>query len=468
MPEVSPPEDLPRDIVGLMRQNAFLIAKEIRQEYFEFSKKFFVEIPTKEGLEESTAEPGTLIIDNVNPLIWKDIRGLTIGALDGGVGLEIFGTKIPFMLKAVTYSVIPGKRDSDRERFTPNHFYVSKLSQSFGFSGGDDNTKQIIDVIREIFERRTIIEAMEEIGTLDDFLCHGPLIREMSHYQGAELPKQDSEEIVGKKLHDEFMEVCEKKACGRVGECPFKRSKKDSTHTNLMCLTAFLYKKSLDIAKEKEINLVGVIERSTSSEMIEGFCINVLKNDIALARRILKRDTITKEDIAEEEAMEFCKRTGYDDKLFAGIKLSKGGFTKPLLSKKNKPRAGGRGISSPYRGLENYIPDIKYSYIRTSTTNLPFRVEFPSYVGDSDCRDILSRINLYSSLLPKYAFPINLDIVDKAAKVPKWLSQSFNVYIFRYLQKLIFEKGLDPEEAYIVIANLYEQQRDWATRPKAK
>ena len=77
------------------------------------------------------------------------------------------------------------------------------------------------------------------------------------------------------------------------------------------------------------------------------------------------------------------------------------------------------------------------------------------------------RAYLYSRLLPNYGFPIGLDIVDKHAHVPAWLTDAYSKLIRHHLG-VSLQKGEinDSEMRRILVQAIYMTHRDWLFRPK--
>lgn len=75
----------------------------------------------------------------------------------------------------------------------------------------------------------------------------------------------------------------------------------------------------------------------------------------------------------------------------------------------------------------------------------------------------MNRAYMYSRLLPNYAFPIGLDIVDKFVKVPQWMTTAFRKLIS---VKLNIEASFESEDIFRRMMNVvFLSQRDWQFRP---
>lgn len=95
---------------------------------------------------------------------------------------------------------------------------------------------------------------------------------------------------------------------------------------------------------------------------------------------------------------------------------------------------------------------------------MPFRVE--AFENVADFPALLHLIMHTSRLLPSYGFPVGLDIVDKFAKVPAWMSKG----IRGQHQIVLLQKALasnDPAAVSFAKRVLAAKGRDWLFRPQA-
>jgi len=96
------------------------------------------------------------------------------------------------------------------------------------------------------------------------------------------------------------------------------------------------------------------------------------------------------------------------------------------------------------------------------------RVEVFVELGEDQIVEAARRAYLYARLLPGYGFPVGLDIVDKYAKVPAWLTGAYGKLI-RYHLGVSLQKGeiSDAEMRRILVQAIYMTQRDWLFRPQS-
>lgn len=96
------------------------------------------------------------------------------------------------------------------------------------------------------------------------------------------------------------------------------------------------------------------------------------------------------------------------------------------------------------------------------------RVEVFDELGDEQIGEAARRAYLYSRLLPGYGFPAGLDIADKFAKVPAWLTDAYGKLI-RYHLGVSLQKGEinDAQMRRILVQAIYMTHRDWLFRPQS-
>ena len=111
--------------------------------------------------------------------------------------------------------------------------------------------------------------------------------------------------------------------------------------------------------------------------------------------------------------------------------------------------------------VEQY-PNIFMGYIKVTDNQCPIRIETLNYPENfiKDYHYILA----VSKLLPSYSFPIGLDVVDKFAKIPNWLSKASRNYHTSYLLKKAIAKR-DKNTISLAVKILSKKNRGWSNRP---
>lgn len=69
--------------------------------------------------------------------------------------------------------------------------------------------------------------------------------------------------------------------------------------------------------------------------------------------------------------------------------------------------------------------------------------------------------------MPQYGFPVGLDIVDKYAHVPAWLTNAYSKLIKHHLGVSLQRGEInDQEMRRILVQAIYMSHRDWIFRPQ--
>jgi NurA domain len=113
------------------------------------------------------------------------------------------------------------------------------------------------------------------------------------------------------------------------------------------------------------------------------------------------------------------------------------------------------------------FPRVHGCYVHVSENTAPIRVEVFHELGDDQIVGAAQRVYLYSRLLPGYGFPVGLDIADKYAHVPAWLTNAYSKLIKHHLG-VSLQKGeiSDAEMRRLLVQAIYITHRDWLFRPE--
>ncbi|MBA3414756.1 MAG: hypothetical protein H0U10_05990 [Chloroflexia bacterium] len=114
------------------------------------------------------------------------------------------------------------------------------------------------------------------------------------------------------------------------------------------------------------------------------------------------------------------------------------------------------------------FPRVLGTYLQVSATTEPLRVEVFPDLGADQLHEAASRVYRYAQLLPGYGFPVGLDIADKFAHVPSWLTDAYGKMIKLHLATSL-QTGEISDEALrkIIVQAIYLTNRDWLFRPDA-
>jgi len=88
-------------------------------------------------------------------------------------------------------------------------------------------------------------------------------------------------------------------------------------------------------------------------------------------------------------------------------------------------------------------------------------------LGSEQLEEAARRTYLYARLLPGYGFPVGLDIVDKYAHIPNWMTNAYSK-IITYQLGVSLQRGEinDAEMRRILVQAIYMTKRDWLFRPQ--
>src|SRR5262249_10342575 len=102
------------------------------------------------------------------------------------------------------------------------------------------------------------------------------------------------------------------------------------------------------------------------------------------------------------------------------------------------------------------VPRVLGCYVHVSETTQPLPVEVFNCLEGDQVSEAARRVYLYSRLLPVYGFPVGLDIADKFAKVPQWMTDAYGKLI-RYHLGISLQKGevSDAELRRILVQAIY-------------
>jgi hypothetical protein len=116
---------------------------------------------------------------------------------------------------------------------------------------------------------------------------------------------------------------------------------------------------------------------------------------------------------------------------------------------------------------EVHFPKVRGCYVHISETTNPIRVEVFDELGSGQIEEAAQHAYLYARLLPGYGFPVGLDIVDKYAHIPNWMTDAYSK-IIRYQLGVSLQRGEinDAEMRRILVQAIYMTKRDWLFRPQ--
>jgi hypothetical protein len=359
---------------------------------------------------------------------WPSCRGKAYSFVDGGVAHIDLPSAAPVGIRVGSYTVLPGDETEERERFNIELALVDDLFSQTGFIYEDDliDLSKLRDAARMISELAAAYRLAKGIGQrkLDAVIIHGPLVNPVSPYGLNDFPSFGLE------------------ACRTfLDDDAWDGDERDRQFVSI-------YLEVLERLKEVGTPIVGAVERS-------------IGRDPVFLRRILDRlhaDGALKE--RDARALETEVQTyGLNDSSLLDVVLREGEFVAPIPVMRQGPE--NKWPEDWKRKIGSY-PHALTTYLKPSENVMPFRLE--GFEEDPAFNEVVELIFNTSRLLPSYGFPVGLDIVDRFAKVPAWLTRG----VKGQHQVVLLQKAMETGDARtIAFAKrvLAAKGRDWLFRP---
>ena len=367
---------------------------------------------------------------------WSEFKGRTIGFVDGGVAnVDALGAA-PLAIRVGSYLVTPGKKGPGREEFTFEIQLVDELYDSSPGSGIFADWFEDVGKLRDAARICCEVAGLVSLGlrepSPDIVLLHGPLVNPVSPYalgipgQADAFPNFTAATL-GKLLpHDQRI---------RAGR-----------EANFVSV----YLEQLNALASGSATVCGVVERA--SPTFPG----------PLIRRLLEQ--FHGEGRIDGPTLEQFRSKLYayriTDSVIFECLLNEGEYVEPIEVDKQEPHSK---IPVPWMPEITAYPKPLITYVKSSAETMPVRVE-AFRAGSLTPGQLMKLIVHTSRLLPRYAFPVGLDIVDKHAKVPEWMSRQMNAMLSAQLMKKAMEAG-NPAAIGVVKRMLSTNTRDWLFRP---
>jgi hypothetical protein len=357
---------------------------------------------------------------------WPEQKGRAIAFIDGGVANIDLPSAAPLGIRVGSYIVRPGDETENRERFNIELSLVDDLFSPEGQVFDDDfiDTAKLRDAARMTSETSAAYRLTRASPPPDVILLHGPLVNPVSPYGLEGFP-----------------------SFGRKACCVFCDDVTFEGDDEARQFVAF-YLDLLRRLSESGTPVVGVVERSIGREPV---VLNRLL-DALQDRRHLKRDEA-------REILEEVRAYGLNDSSLFDVVLEAGEYIVPVPVDRQGPPNKWPDYWKQW--IRDY-PKALTTYLKPAETVMPFRVE--AFENARDLTLVLDLILHTSRLLPSYGFPVGLDIVDRFAKVPAWMSKG----VKGQHQVVLLRKALasgDPRAVTFAKRVLVAKGRDWWFRP---
>lgn len=474
-----------------LAENALLVAESMRDNYFKNTAAFVRHLRLAMQEAEQGRRPDTpLAVHDVSGLRWSEVQNEVVTFIDGGVGQVQVSSRMPILLRVGSYMVRTGERRiAERERFG---FYPVILGD---LEGGNKERDDFAALVRMTAEILGGLSALERTPDLRVLMFHGPLVnlagtssttgafpgyaghapfteRDIDLFLRRYVPSPD----LGRQIKEEFLRRA------YLGLYPAMTDRSEAWVERRLfeplAWLAYLYRRMLDVAARRGPRpiIAGVVERGGLREFSERVVLDRVyrglreKGHADYFNRLFGRSDLT-------SPAALLNRLGYNDGLLLAMLLRPGQVTEPWPMRKYDAlhsadialpgEAGtGRVNYAPLRTEPFGFPRVHGCYVHVSERTEPVRVEVFPDLGPEQAIEAARRTYLYARLLPGYGFPIGLDIADKHAHVPRWMTDAYGKLI-RFQLGVSLQNGDigDAEMRRILVQAIYMTNRDWLFRP---
>lgn len=360
---------------------------------------------------------------------WGEFRGKRIGFVDGGIANVAEMGSAPLAIRVGSYIVTPGDSSPNREEFG---FEIQLVDDLYESTPGGEGVYE--DVFEDIAKLRDVARISAEVGgvlalTLRDrppevVFLHGPLVNPISPY--------------GLEGFPNFTRATIAKLLPRDDK---PRSGRDANFIPV-------HLEQLNRLQSSTSTVAGVVERASTGSSVIRMLIDKMHQD---------------EKIDAKARKEFIdKLQGYritDSVIFECV-LDEGEYLEPVEIDKQAPE---NKIPAAWHPEIKSYPKPLTTYAKAHSETMPVRVE-ALRGGPLPHEQMMTLVIHMSRLLPRYSFPVGLDIVDKHAKIPEWMSKQMNAMLAVQLMRKAMDIG-NPAAVRLVRRILSANTRDWLFRP---
>ena len=372
--------------------------------------------------------------------IWGHYAGEKITYIDGGMSRIVsLPRSQPMGIRIGEYTVIPGESDLEiREKFNLFNTTVSEVINDLTLVNFDHEPDEIMrraEAARYILEPMVGMQARDENSSRLVFI-HGPLQNKFEMYD-------ENRPHVIPGVAKKFLEkngIDKKDIFALVKGIPANSRKWNSPIP--------IYSYLMNKVHQSQTPLIGVVERSPGSPIIK-FLVNWIRQENLVTQRVAGR------------IKQLLKKYEINDDRIFGAMLYEGEYINLVKIIKNDETRAHDNWSDVIKNM----PAIWASVIKCSEMKFPFRIEFNRKFEGDELNSIMKLIYHSSVLLPEYSFPVGLDIVDKYAKVPDWLSKGVSQHVAVKAYLLCLQEG-NSRKLQLMRNLLGKSQRDFFFRSK--
>jgi hypothetical protein len=376
--------------------------------------------------------------------LWSSVREQRVAFVDGGMAnLSMLGAT-PIAARVGGYIVTPGRSDGEREQFV----MVKHLIDELYFRPPDTGVYGAIfpdlgalrDAARICVEAAGAVQIVESHSDIRYLFVHGALVNPVSRY---------TDIMEGGQSVAEFPSFSRKALEVLLPEGDRDRTGKDANFVRV-------YLRQLQLMLASGAIVCGVVERESEATSVY----KALVNRAIVDPRVSAYLPMASNDWGHW-FVERAEQFRVTDALLFRCVLEPGEYLQPVEIDRNERRRAPAAWASDIAAY----PKPWVSYLLPSEWGAPLRME----LFDKGCgrfEEVVRLLMHCAWLLPRYAFPVGLDIVDKYAKVPNWMARPVNTNTAVQALRRALEAG-DSGAFDAMRRLLCGSTRDWLFRPKA-
>lgn len=374
---------------------------------------------------------------------WSEAQGRRYAFLDGGVArvLGLPGGE-PTALRVGVYCVRAGDFSlQTRETWNLVPFVVGDIVDRAESppipDGWTTDVRRLAEAARYTLESLTGLNFADKYPDLATMFMHGPLVNQFTMYDEGEpnfIPYMDAEFLQKWNVTEEDIKRVFPDLPGAPGGGKMWRQ--------FMAVYGLVVRR----LNEHAVPVVGVVERSAGRWLAEAVL------DGAIGAHLIKEGY-------KRKVIDLLKKYNISDDFLFGCVLEEGEYLTPVIIPKNNPRRA----REQWQAVVAAYPHPHGTVLKTSASTFPFRIEM-NVAAAKNSANVVRMIYHTARLLPRYAFPVGLDIVDRYAKVPDWLSRGVSAQLGGAVLRRAVAQG-DAQLVVQVRQFLAHTPRDFFYRP---
>lgn len=374
------------------------------------------------------ATGGIIRVDRNHSEFWPSVKGQRIGFVDGGLAnLSMLGSA-PIAARVGGYTVVPGSTGPERETFVVLKQLIDELyahEEGGVYSDSFPDIGALRDAARISIEAAGAVNLISELGeSLKWLFVHGALVNPVSRY---------TDVMREGRIAHHFPNFSETAIATLLPPDEPSRSGRERNFISV-------HLRQMQLLEASDAVVCGVVERESTTTsvcraVLDDFDDDLIRDLLPLPPAEWKHWFRNAVDPSGNDDFEGQRIT--DSLLFRCV-LEPGEALMPVVLDRNEAR---RAPDAWKAEIAQY-PKPLVSYLQATEWNAPVRIELFSK-NRAKFGEIAALVLHCSLLLPRYAFPVGLDIVDKFARVPDWMSRPINTHTAVRAMRTALDKGDD-------------------------